>query len=198
MSISFTRGVPHHVVLSEPQLVSGQWRSHARKYSKQRLYNGRDLVPGFSQQLAERIADLLTVAGGSFGAEDIHTQYAQHLDTIVRTSLDLQRIIGEEVVECDYEVLTARFDEVFDPEQMEDIYNGEIGAIGPPGSVPRVLSTADLGLQRSEHVSDARDADDGLAFTMLLKPKVVLDTVVYELGLVDEEDASPSTVGPST
>ncbi|KAM5545777.1 hypothetical protein V8D89_000815 [Ganoderma adspersum] len=183
---------------SESQLVSGQWRSRARKYSKQRLYNGRDLVPGFSQQLAERIADLLTVAGGSFLAEDIHAQYTQHLDTIVRTALDLQRIIGEEVVECDYEVLTARFDEVFDPEQMEDIYNGEIAAAGPPGTVPRVLSTADLGLRRSVKVSEARDNDDGLAMTMLLKPKVVLDTVVYELGLVDEEDASPSTVGPAT
>ena len=178
--------------------MSGQWRSRARKYSKQRLYNGRDLVPGFSQQLAERIADLLTVAGGSFLAEDIHAQYTQHLDTIVRTALDLQRIIGEEVVECDYEVLTARFDEVFDPEQMEDIYNGEIAATGPPGTVPHVLSTADLGLRRSIKVSDAQDGDDGLAMTMLLKPKVVLDTVVYELGLVDEEDASPSTVGPAT
>ncbi|PIL34601.1 hypothetical protein GSI_03380 [Ganoderma sinense ZZ0214-1] len=184
---------------SESQLVSGQWRSRARKYSKQRLYNGRDLVPGFSQQLAERIADLLTVAGGSFVAEDIHAQYTQHLDTIIRTALDLQRIIGEEVVECDYEVLTSHFDDVFDPEQMEDIYNGEIAATGPPGTVPRVLSTADLGLRRSEKVSGAHsDADDGLSVTMLLKPKVVLDTVVYELGLVDEEDASPSTVGPST
>ena len=39
--------------------------------------------------------------------------------------------------------------------------------------------------------------EDGLTRTMLLKPKVVLDTVVYELGLVDEEDASPSTAEPS-
>ena len=183
-----------NLFLSESQLVSGQWRSHARKYSKQRLYNGRDLVPGFSHQLAERISDLLTVAGGSFLADDIHTQYVQHLETIVRTALDLQRIIGEEVIECDYEVLTARFDEVFDAEQMEDIYNGEIAATGPPGTIPRVLSTADLGLRRSERVSDPRDGDDGLTMTILLKPKVVLDTVVYELGLVDEEDASPSTV----
>ena len=174
--------------------MSGQWRSHARKYSKQRLYNSRDLVPGFSHQLAERISDLLTVAGGSFLADDIHTQYVQHLETIVRTAPDLQRIIGEEVIECDYEVLTARFDEVFDAEQMEDIYNGEIAATGPPGTIPRVLSTADLGLRRSERVSDPRDGDDGLTMTILLKPKVVLDTVVYELGLVDEEDASPSTV----
>ncbi|KAI1793715.1 hypothetical protein LXA43DRAFT_885022 [Ganoderma leucocontextum] len=197
-SRSVFTGVYKQMRRSEPQLVSGQWRSRARKYSKQRLYNGRDLVPGFSHQLAERIADLLTVAGGSFLAEDIHAQYAQHLQTIVRTALDLQRITGEEVVECDYEVLTAHFDDVFDPEQMEDIYNGEIAATGPPGTIPHVLSTADLGMQRSEKVSDAGDGDDGLLTTMLLKPKVVLDTVVYELGLVDEEDTSPSTAGPST
>ncbi|TBU25279.1 hypothetical protein BD311DRAFT_764971 [Dichomitus squalens] len=182
---------------SESQSVCGQWRSRARKYSKQRLYNSRDLVPGFSHQLAERIADLLTVAGGSSAAEDIHAAYAPHLETIIRTALDLQRITGEEVVACDYEVLTARFDEIFDSEQMEDIYNGEIAATGPPGTVPRVLSTADLGLRRSQKVADAVDDDDGVTTTMLLKPKVVLDTVVYELGLVDEEDASPSTAEPS-
>ena len=29
--------------------------------------------------------------------------------------------------------------------------------------------------------------EDGVVSTMLLRPKVVLDTIVYELGLVDDE-----------
>ena len=189
---------------AESQSVCGHWRARARKYSKQRLYNGRDLVPGFAHQLAERIADLLTVAGGAPTADGIHAAHAPRLETIVRTALDIQRVTGEDVVVCDYEVLTARFDDVFDPARMEDIYHGEIAATGPPGTVPHVLSTADLGLCRSRKVAGAVGEDengdgddDGLTTTMLLKPKVVLDTVVYELGLVDEEDASPSTAEPS-
>ncbi|KAI0708758.1 hypothetical protein C8T65DRAFT_576255 [Cerioporus squamosus] len=204
-SKSVFTGVYRQMRRSESQLACAQWRAHAQKYSKQRLYNGRDLATGFAHQLAERIADLLTVAGSSTSADDIYAAYASHLETIVRTALELQRTIGEDVVSCDYEVLVVRIDEVYDPAQMEDIYNGEIVAAGPPGIVPRVLSTADLGLRRSEKV-DAREgvdsgledaAEDGVVTTMLLKPKVVLDTVVYELGLVDEEDASPSTAEPS-
>ena len=184
--------------LAESQLACAQWRAHARKYSKQRLYNGRDLATGFAHQLAERIADLLTVAGSSASADAIFAAYAPHLETIVRTALELQRTIGEEVTSCDYEVLVVRIDEVYDSAQMEDIYNGEIIAAGPPGMVPRVLSTADLGLRRTEKVdADMEGAEDGVVTTMLLRPKVVLDTIVYELGLVDEEDASPSTAEPS-
>ena len=45
--------------------------------------------------------------------------------------------------------------------------------------------------------ADVEGAEDGVVTMMLLRPKVVLDTIVYELGLVDEEDASPSTAEPS-
>ncbi|KAI9060750.1 hypothetical protein FKP32DRAFT_1577355 [Trametes sanguinea] len=189
-SKSVFTGVYKQMLRSEPHLVAGQWRSHAQKYSKQRLYNGRDLATGFAHQLAERIADLLTVAGAFTTTELVYATYAQHLETIVRTSLELQRIIGEEVISCDYEVLMVHFDEVFDSEQMDDIYGGEVAMAGPPGMVPRVLSTADLGLRRVEKLAGSTEGDT--AVTMLLKPKVVLDTIVYELGLVDDEDPSPS------
>ncbi len=162
------------------------------------MYNGRDLATGFAHQLAERIADLLVVSGARSSADEIYAVYAEHLHNIVRTALNVQRMIGEEVVACDYEVLVVRIDEVYDTEQMEDIYNGEIAYPGPAGVTPRVLSTVDLGLSRSEKLDGAEGADeDGVLTTMLLRPKVVLDTIVYELGLVDEEETSPSTVEPS-
>ena len=124
------------------------------------------------------------------------------MDTIARTALTLQRVVGEEIVAVDYEVLVVRIDDEFDAAQMEDIYQGEINATGPPGVTPRVLSTADLGLRRSEKVSSSSAAgkwgegDDGVVMTMLLKPKVVLDTIVYELGLEEEEDANSASVAP--
>ena len=191
-----------HVSHAEPQSTCGQWRAHARKYSKQKLYNGRDLGADFARQLAERIADLLTLARGAAASpEEVYAAHAPHVDAIARTALALQRVVGEDVVACDYEVLVVRIDDVFDPALMEDIYHGEISATGPPGTVPRVLSTADLGLRRTEAVhSGGEDSigEDGTVTTMLLRPKVVLDTIVYELGLVDEDDVSPATAEPST
>ncbi|KAJ2965187.1 hypothetical protein NUW54_g14204 [Trametes sanguinea] len=52
-SKSVFTGVYKQMLRSEPHLVAGQWRSHAQKYSKQRLYNGRDLATGFAHQLAD-------------------------------------------------------------------------------------------------------------------------------------------------
>ena len=188
---------------AESQLACGYWRAHARKYSKQRLYNGRDLAADFAHQLAERVADLLTLArGASADADAVYAAHGSRMDTIARTALTLQRVVGEEIVTVDYEVLVVRIDDEFDAAQMEDIYQGEISATGPPGVTPRVLSTADLGLRRSEKVSSSSAAgkwgegDDGVVMTMLLKPKVVLDTIVYELGLEEEEDANSASVAP--
>ncbi|RPD55174.1 hypothetical protein L227DRAFT_637531 [Lentinus tigrinus ALCF2SS1-6] len=42
-----------------------------RVAESQRLYNGRDLATGFAYQQAERIVDLLTVAGSSSSSDDI-------------------------------------------------------------------------------------------------------------------------------
>ena len=44
--------------------------------------------------------------------------------------------------------------------------------------------------------AEGEEGEDGIGTTMLLKPKVVLDTIVYELGLVDEDDASPASAEP--
>ncbi|KAI0353973.1 hypothetical protein OH77DRAFT_1406020 [Trametes cingulata] len=181
-------GVYKQMLRSEPHPVAGQWRAHAQKYSKQRLYNGRDLAPGFAHQLAERIADLLTVCGAPAAPDAIYALYAPRLLSIVRTALALQRAAGEDVTACDYEVLVARFDEPFDAARMEDIYSGELAADADAAGAhaPRVLTTADLGLRRVEKVPGSAEGE--LVCTMLLKPKVVLDTVIYELGLLDDVD----------
>ena len=149
------------------------------------------------------MADLLTLARGAAASPDeVYAAHGPHMDAIARTALALQRVVGEDVVACDYEVLVVRIDDEFDAGAMEDIYNGEIGATGPPGIVPRVLSTVDLGLRRTEKVAfeggdaEGEEGEDGIGTTMLLKPKVVLDTIVYELGLVDEDDASPASAEP--
>ncbi|KAH9940098.1 uncharacterized protein BXZ73DRAFT_88817 [Epithele typhae] len=182
---------------SESQRTAAEWRARARKYSKRKLYNGRDLAGDFAAQLAERVADLLTLAHGAVPPPPaLYAAHAGHVDAVVRAALDLQRLAGEDVLAADYEVHVVRIDEAFDGARMEDIYHGEIGAAGPPGTVPRVLATVDLGLRRTVKVEGAGEGD-GITTMMLLKPQVVLDTIVYELGLVDEDEVAGAAPVPS-
>lgn len=185
---------------SESQAVTGRWRSLTRQYSKQRLYNGRDLAEGFTAQLAERLADILLVAGASPAA--VRTPSTQQsLETVVRSALALQEAVGEGITSHDLEVVLVRMDEVFDSSRMEDVYSdGGEGAAG--AHVERgggelederlhVLCTAALGLRRCEKPREG--LGDELQVSVLVKPKVVLETFVYELGLLEEEEMEMSS-----
>lgn len=98
------------------------WHSHVQKYSKKRLYSGHNLAAGFSQ----RLTDPFTVVGAATTTETVHAAHARYFETIMRTALDLQRLIGEEVFAYDYEMLVVHFDTVFDAAQMDDIYESEL------------------------------------------------------------------------
>ena len=171
---------------TEPQEVAGRWRALTRKYSKQRLYNGRDLTTDFTHQLAERMSAIFIVSGANDGVEIIEQMGLASLESIIRLSLDLQTIIGEKVISGDFEVAVVRVDEVFNPDLMEDLYAEENAQHSSPDHELHVLCTASLGLR---HLQKASGADDSsLVPSLLLKPKVVLETLVYDLGLIDEDE----------
>ncbi|KAI0941757.1 hypothetical protein AcW1_003558 [Taiwanofungus camphoratus] len=179
-------GIHRQMLKSETQAVAGRWRALTRQYSKQRLYNGRDLTMGFTNQLAERLSDILVVAGANMDAEQMRQTALQNLEAIIRQALRLQQIIGEEITSRDFEIFLVRIDDVFDFAQMEDVYNTEELRDDNVDQI-HVLCTAELGLRRCEK---AGDDEDGFRLMTLVKPKVVLETLVYQLGLVEEEDDS--------
>ncbi|PCH36667.1 hypothetical protein WOLCODRAFT_28714 [Wolfiporia cocos MD-104 SS10] len=176
-------GIHKQMLKSESQNVAGRWRALTRQYSKQRLYQGRDLSEGFTTQLAERMCDILTVSGARASVADMRHSVFRNFATVVRLALELQEVIGEGVTSRDLDVVVVRMDDVFVPETMEDVYGG-------PGTGEQeqlhVLCTAALGLRRCEKPADG--LGDELQVSTLVKPKVVLETLVYELGLVEEDE----------
>jgi len=178
-------GIHKQMLKTETQSVTGRWRALTRQYSKQRLYNGRDLAAGFIKQLAERLSDILLVSGALADPEQLRQSLYQNFDSIIRFALNLQEIIGERIISRDLEVVVVRIDDTFDPDQMEDVY-GDDGPRSEEQADLHVLCTAALGLRRCEKPIDG--LGDELQLTTLVKPKVVLETFVYELGLVDEEE----------
>lgn len=144
------------------------------------------MTTDFTHQLAERMSAIFVVAGANDGSEIIEQTCIPSLENIIRLSLDLQKVIGEDIISGDFDISVVRVDEVFDNELMEDLYAEENAQHDSLGRELHVLCTASLGLRRSEKISDSEDS--GTRVTLSLKPKVVLETLVYDLGLIDEEE----------
>ncbi|CCM04633.1 uncharacterized protein FIBRA_06817 [Fibroporia radiculosa] len=183
-------GIYKQMLKSESQKAVGRWRALTRQYSKQRLYNGRDLTAGFTNQLAERLADIMFISGARVDHERLRQSVNASLESIIRSALNLQQVIGEQVLSRDLEIMTVRVDDLFDPEQMEDVYGDEEPTADDHEPL-HVLCTASLGLRRCDKPKGG--LGDELQVTTLVRPKVVLETLVYELGLVEEEEMSPQS-----
>lgn len=163
-----------------PQVVAGRWRALTRHYSKERLYNGRDIADGFIHQLAGRIADILIVAGAAITVDDLHSMVGHELESIVRLSLSLQQVLGEDIVTSDYDLLHVPAGTLFDSSEMDNRFpEDEV----QPKAV--VLCTTGLGLRRSVR-ADGEEA--GLDIATVLNPEVVVEEWIMHLGLVDEHD----------
>ncbi|KAL6310514.1 hypothetical protein BKA93DRAFT_721293 [Sparassis latifolia] len=183
-SNSIFAGIYKQMLKSETQNIAGRWRALTRQYSKLRLYNGRDLSPGFIHQLADLLCNIMVLAGARIDTEQTLQLASENFQNIVHLALDIQRIIGEDITSCDLEILLVPGEEFFDPENMEDVYGGEI--LDDDG-LPPVFCTSHLGLRRHEKAE--ADVGDDIHSTILLKPKVVLEAFVYELmGAEEEED----------
>jgi len=150
------------------------------------------LVP----HIADSMADVLLAAGLRATTEQIHevlmTTFGEKLTTIVRLALGLNWVIGKEITSADLDPITVGGRTVFDPATMEDV-NGE-GARKVEGeaAVEHVLCTTDLGLQRV--VKSLKEGESPWETTMLLKPKVALESVM-ENSEVNERQITESPEG---
>ncbi|CCM01025.1 uncharacterized protein FIBRA_03073 [Fibroporia radiculosa] len=169
---------------TEDQRVVGRWRALTRKYVQPNGEHAR-------MQLAHLPIILynifLVARRGGLSQEDL----AQNLNDIVEATLELRRVIGEGIVGSDYSVVLGQPDQPFDPDKMIDAHNVK----GQTPSNGRVLCIAELGLERMEGgVQGASTTQRNL----LVKPKVVLDDVLHELGLDSYGDRDVLTSAGST
>ena len=130
--------------------------------------------------ISKNIAEVLIVAGYRRVAEEVTDEVAQkfghRIRAIVGTALRLNKIFGENITSCDLNLMLVSEGSPFNPATAEDIGEGA----SPQKTADLVLCTTDVGLNRS-----VRDSKGGKMETVLLKPKVALQSVTEGLRMSD-------------
>ena len=134
------------------------------------------LLPWISKDIAE----VLIVAGYRRVAEEVTDEVAQkfghRINAIVGTALRLNKILGGNITSCDLNLILVSQGSTFNPATAEDIGEGA----SPQKAADPVLCTTEVGLNRT-----VRDPKGGKMETVLLKPKVALQSVTEGLPMSD-------------
>ena len=140
---------------------------------------GKDFVPVARSHICNGLTDILLSAKCQLSRPDIDIElnkFGDRIEAIIKASLYLKQVLGEQVTSSDMKIISLEGGENFDPNFMDD-------AEGPGGEVPLpevkeiVLCTTELGLRREAKVDKA--GQSAMDITVLLKPKVVLETQVF-------------------
>ncbi|PCH36692.1 hypothetical protein WOLCODRAFT_82780 [Wolfiporia cocos MD-104 SS10] len=174
---------------SEDPAVSGRWRA-LTVTSLRALTLNETTIPRLHDHLAIFITSITLLAGLTAAPVQAHQQiisrYGGELITLVDIMLQLQRAIGEEIISSQINLVVYLSGETFNPEHMED-YNAGGRPCTPRESDARapvvVLGTMSLGVTRIEKKAmGGNAAGQGTWVSVtLLKPKVVLNTILDEL-----------------
>ncbi|KZT00296.1 uncharacterized protein LAESUDRAFT_709054 [Laetiporus sulphureus 93-53] len=172
----------------ENQTVFGRWRALSRGYLDT-LSKEEDTVTVVQNYLVRGVTDVVVTSGSALGPECLgqllKNQYGGKLKSIVLAALEIRKVIGERVISCDIEVIGNFYDVPFDPKTMEDEYaSNKDKHAGPSSRKIRVLCATSMGCQRI-----GRGAEDETRVVLLLKPNIVLETVVKELQISEKHSA---------
>ena len=165
--------------LSEPQATSSRWR--ALTLAHLRVLNPRledAAVHDFITQILRAWADILVLCGGApseLTLDTLRSRYGAQTQRVVRSACTLARMLHEDIMSTNFEVILAEQGREFDASRMTNAFGTFAEASGV------VLCPTELGLRCSTK-KNARAAADGLVEgtvdqTMLLLPKVVLEGV---------------------
>jgi len=171
-------------------MVAGRWRAltrtHAQKIAFREDAQHSTLVTNLSEALV-----LVLVAAGCAGTYDeiykrIASAFGTRISALVDMATRLNRGMGEEVTSADLWPAYIEFGTAFDRNDMSDAYaeGGDDAHDTRKGQV--VLCTTELGLIRSEKVQV--DGRPKFSTTHLVKAKVVLESVVDEMEVIEFED----------
>jgi hypothetical protein len=145
-------------------------------------------VQDFITQILRAWADVLLVCGvapSELTLDVLRPRFGEQTQRVVRSACALARVLHEEIMSTNFEVILSKQGRAFDPSCMTNAF-GELGK-----SSGAVLCSTELGL-RCVTKKNTRVAVDGLLegsmdSTMLLLPKVILEGVADVLdGKVSE------------
>ncbi|KZP05600.1 hypothetical protein FIBSPDRAFT_842868 [Athelia psychrophila] len=166
---------------SEDQAVAGRWRALSRSHLRHLRTGGNDALPGIRKFICGGLADILISAKcqpSPLGVvEALIGKFGDRIYAIIDAALNISRILGEEITSDDFEIVTCQAGVTFDPSWMEDDASD-----GLEKSI--VLCTTEMGLSReSREVKGGQIAE---VITLLLKPKVALESVLAQISSAGE------------
>ena len=137
-----------------------------------------------------------TVCGNSqFEAvrDTVHATFGEKVGSIVKSALDIRKVVGEEMTTTEFEVFCPRYGQRFVADTMEDVdapsARDETNVSSETNEV--ILCTTDLGLRRYGKKAAAGGGEEEWEERVLLKAKVALPALmedfVSELGVENIE-----------
>lgn len=158
----------------------GRWRSLSRKHIRLQQEDAFEHERQSLHTSLSFVRAILQIAGISIQCTDTLNKINDKIRLIDTKTLELNKLINEEVVSCHFEPIVAATGDVFYPVMMEDEYADE-SSQGNPGRQKVVFCGISVGLNRWEGVQDHGTQGWRMKEAVLVKSKIVLERTVMEL-----------------
>ncbi|OCH89891.1 hypothetical protein OBBRIDRAFT_888123 [Obba rivulosa] len=160
---------------TEYQAVASRWRALTRKGLRIMSESGPGDVAPLKTRAVNQLGDIIVLCGIGGDGDPyklISEKYGSRLQEAAEQALELRKVIGEDVVACDFKPVYVSDGDIFLPDSMDDAFgNGDHHAADE-----KVMCTVTMGLERIE-----KSERDGVQRTLLLKPGVALQGLPVEL-----------------
>lgn len=170
-----------HMFYSEPQPTSSRWRALTHKHI-------HELHPELNEyainEMTETIfrwsLDIFLISGSTnpqpnpASRENFRARFGAQVKRISKAACRLAQVTKEEIMSANFEVIAADSGQLFDGQEMMDAFEDYGSSDGV------VLCTTELGLRCSTRkaTSNVPDSEESIDRRILLRPKVVLESVV--------------------
>lgn len=139
----------------------------------------------FITQILRAWADVLALCGvapSELSLDVLKTHFGEQTQRVVRSACALARVLHEDIMSTNFEVILSEQGRAFDPSCMANAF----GTFGESSGA--VLCTTELGLRCVTKKNARAAVDGGFDSTMLLLPKVILEGVADVLDGKDGAD----------
>ncbi|OJA13620.1 hypothetical protein AZE42_03972 [Rhizopogon vesiculosus] len=170
-----------HMSQSEPQPTSSRWRALTHKHIHELHPELTDYaINEMTETIFRWSLDIFLISGSTnpqpnpASRENFRGRFGSQVKRISKAACRLAQVTKEEIMSANFEVIAADSGQPFDGQEMMDAFED----YGSSNGV--VLCTTELGLRCSTRraTSDAPLSEENVERRILLRPKVVLESVV--------------------
>ena len=167
----------HSHITPEPQPTSSRWRALAHKHIH-RIHSDLDdyTVREMTQTIHRWSIDLFLICGSTSPSHDaFRKRFETQVTCISKSACRIARIIREEIMSTNFEVVGVDSGRTFDAQQMTDAFENCGTSEGT------VLCTTELGLRCSTQkgtMEPSGSSQENVERRLLLRPKVILESAI--------------------